>query len=177
MRRAPLVIAGTAAGIAGVLAFPVHHPVVAVSGLNAPDAAGSGGTAAALASAGTAPSPTGSPTSPATAAAPGSVSAPSSSSVAAAATRSATGEMESYQFGRLAIKVTVDGDKITAASVATLNVYDNRSASIDQYAVPQLEQQVVAADSANISGVSGATFTTQAFEESVASALRKLGIG
>lgn len=59
--------------------------------------------------------------------------------------------------------------------MAATNPNDGRSSSIDSYAIPQLEQQVIAATSANINRVSGATYTSHAFEQSLASALAKLG--
>jgi len=74
------------------------------------------------------------------------------------------------------VAVTVEGTKITNIAMAQLNETDGRSASIDSFAIPQLEQQVISADSVNINGVSGATFTSQAFVDGVANALGKLGI-
>jgi uncharacterized protein with FMN-binding domain len=46
--------------------------------------------------------------------------------------------------------------------------------SIDQYAIPILESQALSAQSANIQGVSGASFTSAGFEQSLQSALLKL---
>ena len=45
---------------------------------------------------------------------------------------------------------------------------------IDDAAIPQLRAQVLSADSANIDGVSGATFTSQAYAAAVQSALDQL---
>jgi uncharacterized protein with FMN-binding domain len=78
------------------------------------------------------------------------------------------------RYGDLQVKVSVTNGKITAATTAALNTNDPRSAQIEQVAVPQLEQQTVSAQSANIQGVSGATYTTQAYEASLQSALDKL---
>lgn len=164
MRRYPLVIAGTVAGAAGVLAFPLHKASTVV----ASSPAGSTTTPAT--------SPTTTPTTtPAAGTTP--TTAPTSSSTAApATTRTATGADESFQFGDLAVKVTVSGRKITDVTMASLDAEDRRSESIDSYAIPQLEQQAIDAGSAHIDGVSGATFTSQAFADSLASALGKLGI-
>ncbi|HVA73266.1 MAG TPA: FMN-binding protein [Acidimicrobiales bacterium] len=76
----------------------------------------------------------------------------------------------------MAVTVTVKGNKIDSITMATLNETDGRSVSIDHYAIPQLERQVISAGSTNINGVSGATFTSQAFVDAVANALTKLGI-
>jgi uncharacterized protein with FMN-binding domain len=162
MRRAPLIAAGTVAGIAGVLAFPTEH-----SHLTIPSAA-SGTTNSSHGSASTSSStPSTTPTTSGPAA-----GTPST----AATTRSATSSDETYRYGDLEVTVTVDGTKITKVSVPTLNESDGRSASIDHYAIPQLERQVVNANSANIDGISGATFTAQAFVDGVSNALGKLGI-
>ena len=59
--------------------------------------------------------------------------------------------------------------------MASLNETDPRSVHIDDEAIPQLRQQVLAAQSASIDGVSGATFTSQAYAQSVQSALDQLG--
>ncbi|MCU4186819.1 FMN-binding protein [Acidiferrimicrobium sp. IK] len=158
MRRYPLVIAGTVAGTAAVLAFPVHKPALTISSASATTST-AGGSAAGSAT----------PTTTPSAAAP-STAAPSS------ATRGATGTDEQFRYGDIAVKVTVQGTKITNVGIATISETDGRSQSIDSYAVPQLEQQVINAGSANINGVSGATYTSQAFYDSLTSALKKLGI-
>lgn len=159
MRRYPLVIAGTVAGAAAVLVFPTHKASTVVS--SSPEA--STGTT--------------SPTTPTTAPGSPSSTAPASTSTTApATTRTATGADEPFEFGDLAVKVTVSGRKVTDVSIASLDADGGRSESIDSYAIPQLEHQAIDASSANIDGVSGATFTSQAFADSLGSALGKLGI-
>jgi uncharacterized protein with FMN-binding domain len=51
-----------------------------------------------------------------------------------------------------------------------------RSQSIDQQSIPTLEQQALQAQSANIQGVSGASYTSAGFEQSLQGALSKLGL-
>jgi uncharacterized protein with FMN-binding domain len=70
--------------------------------------------------------------------------------------------------------VTLSGSKITDVSVVQLNVTDPHSNEIDQYAVPQLRQEAIAAGRAKIDGVSGASYTSAAYEQSLQSALDKL---
>lgn len=166
MNRAPLVVAGTVAGVGAVLAFPVHSSLSAAASSNS-SSTGSGTTAASAAT------PT---AAPATDASSAPTSSPTTSTTSpSAGTRSATGADEAFRYGNVAVTVTVNGSKITAVKVSSLSETDPRSASIDSYAIPQLEQQVISADSANIQGVSGATFTSEAFAQSLASALAKLG--
>lgn len=161
MRRAPLVLAGTVAGTAAVLAFPVNNAVVALpAAASASGSASSSSSGSATASPGSRSSGAGSATS----------------STAAPRRRSATGAEEHDRYGDVAVTVTVRGTKISGVRIAAVNENDARSAQIDSYAIPQLEEQVIQADSARIDGVSGATFTSQAFAASVASALDKLGL-
>jgi uncharacterized protein with FMN-binding domain len=73
--------------------------------------------------------------------------------------------------------VTVSGTRITNISIASINDGGNpRSAYIDQQSIPMLEQQALTAQSANIQGVSGASYTTAGFAQSLQSALSKLGM-
>jgi uncharacterized protein with FMN-binding domain len=77
----------------------------------------------------------------------------------------------------LAVTVTASGHKITNVTVSSLNDGGNsRSASIDQYAIPILEQETMQAQSGNIQNVSGASYTSAGFTQSLQSALSKLGI-
>ena len=75
------------------------------------------------------------------------------------------------------MSVTASGGRITKVGIASLDDGgDFRSQSIDQQSIPILEQQALQAQSANIQGVSGASFTSGAFESSLQSALGKLGL-
>ena len=94
-----------------------------------------------------------------------------------AAARSATGSSVNYNYGILSVKVSVSGSKITNVSIASINDGGNpRSQYIDQQSIPLLEQQALSAQSANIQGVSGASYTTAGFAQSLQSALTKLGL-
>jgi uncharacterized protein with FMN-binding domain len=75
----------------------------------------------------------------------------------------------------LSVSVTVSGTKITNVGIASLDDGGNpRSQSIDQQAIPLLKQQAIQAQSANIQGVSGASYTSAGFQQSLQSALSKL---
>ncbi len=88
--------------------------------------------------------------------------------------QSAQGALEQYGYGELAVKVTVSNSKITDVSVTTLQVAESYSGNIAQQAVPMLRHEVLSQQSANIYGISGATYTSQAYAASVQSALSKL---
>ena len=69
-----------------------------------------------------------------------------------------------YTWGVLSVSVTVRGRRIVKVGIASLNDGGNfRSQSIDQQSIPILEQQALQAQSANIQGVSGASYTSAGF--------------
>lgn len=75
------------------------------------------------------------------------------------------------------MKVSVSGTTITNVSIASIDDGGNpNSQYIDQQSIPMLEQQALRAQSANIQGVSGASYTTAGFQQSLQSALSKLGL-
>jgi uncharacterized protein with FMN-binding domain len=171
MRRTPIVITATVAGLAGVLAFHTTPARLDPLGLTpTPDPTASQPDPAAS----TAPSST-----------PGSTSTPSSAKPASTkpastnsgGTRTADGPLVNYHFGNLSVSVTVSGSKITKVGLASLDDFgDARSEQIDQESIPILEQEAVQAQSADIQGVSGASYTSQGFEQSLQAALRTLNV-
>ena len=92
--------------------------------------------------------------------------------------RTAVGPQVNYSWGVLSVSVTVSGTKVTKVGIASLDDGGNpRSQSIDQNSIPLLEQQALAAQSANIQGVSGASYTSAGFKQSLQAALQQLGVG
>src|ERR1700722_1121939 len=174
MRRAPIVITATVVGLIGVLEFHARPSAIAVTTIPAAGAAttspaasapaqGGSGTAAGSAS----KSKSKAKTKPGT-----------SKSSSPSSTRTAVGPQVNYSWGVLSVSVTVSGTKINKVGIASLDDGGNpRSQSIDQYSIPQLEQQAVAAQSANIQGVSGASYTSAGFKQSLQAALQQLGAG
>jgi uncharacterized protein with FMN-binding domain len=157
MRRSPIVLAATVAGTAGVLAFHPHTATV-------PTASAAAATTAPATSA---PSTSGS----------SGTSSPSasSSSSASAASGTATGDSISTQYGPVQVRVTVADGKITAIQGLVLTGNDPRSAEISSSAEPTLKQEALTKQSAAIDAVSGATFTSAGYAQSLQSALDKLG--
>lgn len=73
-------------------------------------------------------------------------------------------------FGTVQAAVTIVGGKITSANISA--PMDNpNSAYINQQAVPMLQQETLQAQSANINLISGATVTSQAYQQSLQAAL------
>ena len=88
----------------------------------------------------------------------------------------ATGAAVNYGYGVLSVSATVSGAKLTNVAIASINDGGNfRSESIDQQAVPILEQEALQAQSASVQGVSGASYTSAGFQQSLQSALSQLG--
>ena len=170
MRRAPIVIAATAAGLAAVLSFHSKS-----ASLTAGGALGRSATRSSPTSSVAAGPPLGKKPAGANATTTTSTSAPSTSS--SSSTRHATGALVNYNYGALSVAVTTRGKTITKVGIASLDDGGNfRSQSIDQQSIPILEQQVLQAQSANIQGVSGASYTSAGFVQSLQAALTKLGL-
>ncbi len=151
MKRAGLyLLAGAVAGFGGVLGF--HGGGTAAPALLGQQKPGAtGGT----------PVPSASPAGPARSTGPA---------------RSATGAVVPYGYGELSVMVTVHGDQITAVSVPLLRTAEPYSQQLAQQVIPMLRSEVLAAHSAQIHGVSGATYTSQAYAQSIQSALDKLHV-
>jgi uncharacterized protein with FMN-binding domain len=149
MRRAPIVLTATAAGLAAVLSFKPHESALPV--------------AAAAPAATTTPAAGASPAATAT-------SAKSSSGA-----RIATGDAIPTRYGNAQVRVTVAGGKITKIEAVQLQGNDPKSVEILSSAEPLLRQSALTRQSAAIDMVSGATFTSTSYEASLQSALDKLG--
>ena len=67
--------------------------------------------------------------------------------------------------------------KITAISIPVYPDHTNRSVYISHQALPYLMQETLQAQSANIDIVSGATFTSQSYAQSLESALQQARLG
>ena len=89
-------------------------------------------------------------------------------------TGSFTGSVANTRYGPVQVKITVENGKIVDAQAVQAP-----SGSNDRYtqkAVPVLRQQTIAIQSANVQGVSGASFTSYGWYESLASAIAKAGL-
>ena len=82
-----------------------------------------------------------------------------------------TGQDFPNQFGDTQVKVTISGGRITDIQAVQLPFDRQRSAEISQYAAPRLHDEVLQAQSAQIDTLSGATYTSDAYAQSVQSAL------
>jgi uncharacterized protein with FMN-binding domain len=167
MKRVILTITGTIAGLVALLSFKSHGQVVgASSGL--PSAALPGTTSTSASSA-----PASTPSSSSAGAAPSTSSGASST---APTSSSYTGSAITTRYGIVQVKITVSGKRITNVGFVQLTAFDGRSQQINSDAAPTLLQETLAAQSAQIDSVSGASYTSQGYDESLQSALDKAGI-
>ncbi|MFI0965642.1 FMN-binding protein, partial [Streptomyces sp. NPDC021080] len=93
----------------------------------------------------------------------------------AAQARVVTGTVSDTQYGPVQVRLTLSGKKITKAEA----VQAPKGGTSDQktaLAVPKLNQEAVAAGSAQIDSVSGATYTSEGYKKSLQSALDKAGV-
>jgi uncharacterized protein with FMN-binding domain len=84
-----------------------------------------------------------------------------------------TGTTVTHRYGSVTVTVTISGGKITNVSAQAVDGGDRRSQSINSQAVPMMKTEVLSANSAKVSTISGATYTTTAYITSLQSALAK----
>lgn len=100
----------------------------------------------------------------------------SGSSGSTATTTTYDGDVASTRWGDVQVRITVTDGKVTASEAIAYPNGNGHDQQINAYAIPILNQEAVAAQSANISMVSGATVTSQGYVQSLQSALDKAGI-
>lgn len=112
----------------------------------------SGGSSSGTSSSGTSSSGTSSSNS--------STSGGTSASTSASGTY--TGTTETHRYGSVTVTVTLSNGTITNLNADVVSDGEHRSESINAEAVPMLESEIKSANSADVSTVSGATYTTTA---------------
>jgi uncharacterized protein with FMN-binding domain len=152
MRRALTALVATIAGVVWLVTFRItpNHAVAAPT--SPPAQAGHHDVVATLAP----PSPT--PT-------PQGVSG------------SFTGSTVSTIFGDVQVSVVVSGGRVVDVKSLQLPFDRPRSAEISQIAGPMLRSEAIQAHTAQIDIVSGATYTSEAYAQSLASALQQAHLG
>ncbi|QTD97421.1 FMN-binding protein [Streptomyces cyanogenus] len=94
----------------------------------------------------------------------------------AAGTRTATGDSVRTRWGPVQVRVTVEGGELTDVTAVACPQDDPRDQEIDGYALPRLRREAPAAQSARIDSVSGATYTSDGYRQSLQSALDSAGL-
>ena len=187
MRRAVITLTGTVVGLAALLSFKTHSALVADGTPAAPQVTSSGAalpTGAAQAASTAKAIPNGAPSKATSTAPPATSSAASTSpsaaaspkaSSAAVSSRVITGTVANTQYGPMQVQLTVTGTKITKAVAVQQTNTGAESTQIDANAIPQLNQEVITAQSAKIDAVSGASFTSMGYIQSLQSAVDQIG--
>jgi uncharacterized protein with FMN-binding domain len=146
MKRAILAIAGTISGLVLLLGFKTH-----------PAGQTAGGVTGTSTGTTTGPSPS------------------AASSAGSSGTRTVQGSTIDTQWGPVQLQVTLTDGKITKVTALQLPDGNQRDREINDFAVPQLTQEALSAQSARIDAVSGATYTSDGYIRSLQSALDKAG--
>lgn len=150
MKRVLLAFTGTVAGLAALLSFKSHTVQL------------------------TAPSPVvPSPSVP-------SPAVPSRGSVRSNPphhhTQRYAGPAVQTPYGVVQVAVKVAGRHITAVTLPRLTAFDSTSQMINSQAAPLLIHETLAAQSAHIDTISGATYTSDGYLQSLQAALNKAGL-
>ena len=117
------------------------------------------------------PAPSTVPKTSTTSAGPTPTSTATTPTSTSSSTTKVDGAAVSTQYGDVQVEVTISNARITDVQALQYPNQEPRDQQINGDALPQLQAQVLSAQSANIAGVSGATFTTQGYIGSLQSAL------
>jgi uncharacterized protein with FMN-binding domain len=105
---------------------------------------------------------------------PNLTSAPPSVEPTSSATVTFLGDAVNTRYGNVQVKIIVENGKIIDAQA--VQAPSGNSDRYTQMSVPVLRERTIAAQSANIQGVSGASFTSYGWYTSLASAISKAGL-
>jgi uncharacterized protein with FMN-binding domain len=81
------------------------------------------------------------------------------------------GSVEDAYYGNVQVSAVISGGKITNVKFLQYPNSHSTSVAINQQAMPYLQQETIQSQSANVQIISGATFTSQAFIQSLTNAL------
>jgi uncharacterized protein with FMN-binding domain len=163
LRRIVLASAATVTGMVLLLSLKPHTPP-------APAVAAPAPTSTASASAGSGGSG-GSGDAGGSGGSGGSSGSSAPATAGKAGTRTVTGDSVETRYGPVQVRITVKNGELTDVTAVTYPQENPRDQEINSYAVPQLNREALAARSANIDVVSGATYTSQGYQQSLQSAL------
>ena len=174
MRRAVLALGGTVAGLAALFSYKTHVPTVTALSTPVTPSASPSATPSATP---TIKPPTTKPSATKSAKAKPTATKTKAPAYTPPPTTQApppppkpsgtfTGQAVDTNYGPVQVQITVSNGKITQA-----NGDDQGDSSIGEDAIPQLNQEAVQAQSANIQGVSGATYTSEGYAQSLQQAI------
>ena len=85
------------------------------------------------------------------------------------------GSVVNTRFGTVQVQAVISGGKITDVVAVKLTDTDRKSVAISQQVAPMVRSEVLTAQSAKVANISGGTYTTQAYLQSLQSALDAAG--
>ena len=183
-KRIALTFGSTAAGMTALLGMKFHAgpaaPLAAQATAPSGAVAGAGHTtgAAAATPSGSASGSTASGSTASGGTASGSstksTAAKASGSAGKPATRTVTGSTATTQYGPVQVQVTETAGKITNVTTLQETNVGSYSGQVDSQAIPQLTKEAMVAQSAKIHAVSGASYTSMGYIQSLQSALDQL---
>jgi hypothetical protein len=188
VRRVVTVIIATIGGIALLASFHTSPGVASRSlarGRPAlpPPAGGTpprnspGGNVSATTSATNPPtSPATNPATNGTARQPGAAPTTAAPTTAAPTSRTVVGSVVSNPYGDVQVEVVVRDGQLSDVEALELPSDRQRSQYINSIAGPELRQEALQARSANIDVISGATYTSQSYAQSLQNALDQAGL-
>ncbi|MET7693754.1 FMN-binding protein [Streptomyces sp. NPDC005483] len=144
LRRIVLASAATVSGMVMLLSLKPHTSPAAALALPAPTGSSSASSAPS-ASGGTGSATTG--------------------------TKTVTGDTIQTRWGPVQVRITIKDGKLTEVTAVTYPTDNPRDQEINSYAIPRLRSEALQAQSADIDTVSGATYTSDGYRQSLQSAL------
>ena len=158
MRRVILAVAGTIAGLVALLSFKSHVPSAPVAATTG----GSGGTSSSSSSG-----------SGQTEVVPGAFPQGSIAKNLPAGETAVNGKVASTAYGPVQIQLIERSGKIVKVAVLVQPTNTLHDVQIGEFAFPKLISETLAAQSGKIDAVSGATYTSAGYIQSLQSALDK----
>lgn len=93
-----------------------------------------------------------------------------------AGTRLITGPAEVNKYGTVQVQVTLSGNQIVDVRALQLPSAKSKSQQISTSAAPKLRQEALTAQSAQVHTISGATYTSIGYQQSLQAALDRAGL-
>ena len=176
MRKVVLALLLTAVGLGLLLSFKSRAASTTTALGGRALSGGTSSNSGASTTTGSSPTPTPSTSASGGASASGSASASASAAKAGAKNGTYTGTAESTQYGDVQVQAVISGGKLTNVVVLQVPDHGGYEDQIVQIALPELKSEALSAQSANIDVISGATYTSQGYAQSLQSALDQAGL-
>ena len=191
IRKTALLVTGTIAGVVGVVSYnppQLNASIASAGGTTQPQTTPSAdsGTKSTTSPAQPAPTTTSTKKSSTKSNTSSTQSTNQSDTTSNTPTTTATqssgvsgtfkGDTSQTRWGPVQVEIVVTNGKITDVKTLQYPDGDRKSLNISNRVIPWLQEETLQIQSANISGISGATYTSGGFQASLASALQKAGL-